>query len=51
MDELCWEVFKMTGSIDAYLYMNDCKNLSSKNQDMRETNESDDNFEYPGDSP
>jgi len=50
MDDLCWEVFKMTGSIDAYLYINEYNNVYGNKEDMRETSIDDDNFEYPGDS-
>ncbi|MBU5307713.1 YqzL family protein [Clostridioides mangenotii] len=50
MDDLCWEVFKMTGSIDAYLYINEYNNVYGNKEDMRETSKDDDNFEYPGDS-
>ena len=50
MNNICWEVFKMTGSIEAFLYLRDCKNLHEENQDMREIDNDYDNLEHPGDS-
>lgn len=52
MNNLCWEVFKKTGSIEAYLYLRDCKNLQNEDEDMsvREIKNSYDSIEYPGDS-
>ncbi|RDY29729.1 YqzL family protein [Romboutsia weinsteinii] len=50
MNNLCWEVFKKTGSIEAYLYLRDCKNLDTEIEDIREIDNDHDNAEYPGDS-
>ena len=50
MNNLCWEVFKKTGSIEAYLYLSDCKNLHEETDGFREIDNSDDNTEHPGDS-
>lgn len=50
MNNLCWEVFKKTGSVEAYLYLRDCKNLRNENDDMRETEANYDNLEHSGDS-
>ena len=36
MNNLCWEVFKKTGSIEAYLYLSDCKNLHEETDELRE---------------
>lgn len=47
MNNISWEVFKKTGSIDAYLYFCDCKNI---HEEVREKKEDDDNPEHPGDS-
>lgn len=50
MNNLCWEVFKKTGSIEAYLYLSDCKNLHEETNVLREKDSNDDNTEHPGDS-
>lgn len=50
MNNLCWEVFKKTGSIEAYLYLHDCKDLHEQNDEFREIEENYDNIEHPGDS-
>ncbi|WP_296647414.1 YqzL family protein [Romboutsia sp. 13368] len=51
MNNLCWEVFKKTGSIEAYLYLSDYKNLHEETDGLlREIDNSDDNTEHPGDS-
>lgn len=50
MNNLCWEVFKKTGSIEAYLYLRDCKNLHEETEDMREIDKSYDSLEHSGDS-
>lgn len=50
MNNLCWEVFKNTGSLEAYLYLRDSKNLQEETEDMREISSSYDSFEHPGDS-
>lgn len=50
MNNLCWEVFKNTGSIEAYLYLRDRENLQDENESMREINNNNDSIEYPGDS-
>ncbi|MPN63255.1 hypothetical protein SDC9_211012 [bioreactor metagenome] len=50
MNNLCWEVLKKTGSIEAYLYLQDCKSLHQENEDMREIETDYDNIEHPGDS-
>ena len=43
MNNLCWEVFKKTGSIEAYLYLSDCKNLHEETDELREIDNTDDN--------
>lgn len=50
MNNLCWEVFKNTGNIEAYLYLRDRENLQDQNESMREINNNDDSIEHPGDS-
>lgn len=50
MNNISWEVFKKTGSIDAYLYFCDCKNIHEEIEEVREKKEDDDNPEHPGDS-
>ena len=50
MNNLCWEVFKKTGSIEAYLYLNHYKNLDANIEDVREIEETNDNTEHTGDS-
>ena len=37
MNNLCWEVFKKTGSIEAYLYLSDCKNLHEETDGLVKT--------------
>lgn len=34
MNNLCWEVFKRTGSIEAYLYITNSKNLNESNDNI-----------------
>lgn len=36
MNNISWEVFKKTGSIDAYLYFCDCKNIHEEIEEVRE---------------
>ena len=50
MNNLCWEVFKKTGSIEAYLYLRDCRNTIEEFDTMREIDDDYDNTEHPGDS-
>ncbi len=50
MNTLCWNIFKNTGSIEAFLYLNDFKNINEENSEPREIENSDDNIEHPGDS-
>ncbi len=50
MNNLCWEVFKKTGSIEAYMYLYEYKGLSEYNNSIREIEEDDDNNQHPGDS-
>lgn len=50
MNNISWEVFKKTGSIDAYLYFCDCKNIHEEIEEVREKKEDNDNPEHPGDS-
>lgn len=50
MNNLCWEVFKKTGSIEAYLYLRDCKNVQEEITELREIETDYDNIEHPGDS-
>lgn len=50
MNNLCWEVFKKTGSIEAYLYLRDCKNRQDEFDTLREIDNDYDNNEHPGDS-
>ncbi len=50
MNNLCWEVFKKTGSIEAYLYMKDQKKFVEEIEELRENDSTNDNFEHPGDS-
>lgn len=50
MNFLCWEIFKKTGNIEAYLYLRDCESLNEETTEyVREIDLSDDNFEHPGD--
>ena len=37
MNNLCWEVFKKTGSIEAYLYLYDYRILNKQKFEKRET--------------
>lgn len=48
MNEVIWEVFKKTGSLEAYLYLSEQKKLNSEIESCRE-NIIDDDFEHPGD--
>lgn len=50
MINMCWEVFKKTGSIEAYLYMANHSTVSTDEEQVREIEASDDNSEHPGDS-
>ncbi len=50
MNNLCWEVFKKTGSIEAYMYLHECNCLSENNDSIREIEKDDDNIQHPGDS-
>ncbi|MEG1310365.1 MAG: YqzL family protein [Romboutsia sp.] len=50
MNNLCWEVFKKTGSIEAYMYLSDLNCLLEQNEDIREIDSDYDNLEHPGDS-
>lgn len=50
MNNLCWEVFKKTGSIEAYMYLNDLNSLHKENEDLREIDNDYDNTQHPGDS-
>ncbi|WP_373598606.1 YqzL family protein [Paraclostridium bifermentans] len=51
MNNLCWEVFKKTGSIEAYLYLMNSTNINERDETINREIELDhDNFEHPGDS-
>ena len=50
MNTLCWNIFKNTGSIEAFLYLNDFKNINEENSEQREIENSNENNEHPGDS-
>ncbi|MGL5329569.1 MAG: YqzL family protein [Peptostreptococcaceae bacterium] len=50
MNNLYWNIFKKTGSIEAYLYLSDFKNLDDENNQSREIDNNDDNLEHPRDS-
>lgn len=50
MNNLCWEIFKKTGNIEAYLYLNDYKTLNEEVETMREIETDYDSIEHPGDS-
>ncbi|MGL5692601.1 MAG: YqzL family protein [Peptostreptococcaceae bacterium] len=50
MNNLHWNIFKKTGSIEAYLYLSDFKNLNDENNQSREIDNNDDNPEHPRDS-
>lgn len=50
MNNLCWEIFKKTGNIEAYLYLQDCKKVIDNIEDMREIEIDNDSIEHPGDS-
>jgi hypothetical protein len=50
MNNLCWEVFKKTGSIEAYLYMSHRNSIESNETINREIEPDYDNTEHPGDS-
>ena len=51
MNNLCWEVFKKTGSIEAYLYIKNKTNITDINDTINREIEIDyDNCKHPGDS-
>ena len=51
MNNLCWEVFKKTGSIEAYLYLKNSINVNNYESNMNREIENDhDNYKHPGDS-
>ncbi|QJA08018.1 YqzL family protein [Romboutsia sp. CE17] len=50
MNNLCWDIFKKTGSIEAFLYLNDFKNINEENNQSREIDSNYDNLEHPRDS-
>ena len=50
MNNICWEVFKKTGSIEAYLYLKEYSNMSVTNEEIREISINYDDNQYPGDS-
>lgn len=51
MNNLCWEVFKKTGSIEAYLYLKNSININNGEVNInREIENNHDNCEHPGDS-
>ncbi len=51
MNNLCWEVFKKTGSIEAYLYIKNKTNINEINDNINREIELDyDNCKHPGDS-
>ena len=50
MNNLCWNIFKKTGSIEAFLYLSDFKNMGKENKNSREIDNNNDNLEHPGDS-
>lgn len=50
MNNLCWNIFKKTGSIEAFLYLSDFKNMNKENNNSREIDNNNDNLEHPGDS-
>lgn len=50
MYKLLWEVFKRTGSIEAYLYLYDYRILNQKQFEKREILNKNGNCEYPRNS-
>lgn len=51
MNNLCWAVFKKTGSIEAYLYLKNSLNINSEELNTnREIENKYDNNKHPGDS-
>ena len=50
MNKSVWEVFKNTGNIEAYLYLNEHKKLESEVDELRENDATNDSFEHAGDS-
>lgn len=51
MNNLCWQVFKKTGSIEAYLYIKNKTNITEIDDNINREIEIDyDNCEHPGDS-
>ena len=51
MNNLCWEVFKKTGSIEAYLYLKNSININNGEANINREIENDyDNSKHPGDS-
>ncbi|MGM9536588.1 MAG: YqzL family protein [Intestinibacter sp.] len=51
MYKLFWEVFKRTGSIEAYLYLYDYRVLSEERLEKRETLNNNGDCKYPRNSP
>lgn len=51
MYQLFWEVFKKTGSIEAYLYLYDHKSINRCESEKREKLNNNGNCEYPGNNP
>lgn len=49
MNNICWEVFKKTGSIEAYLYITQKKEFTNEIELIRENDDLDDNTQHPGD--
>ncbi len=51
MNNLCWEVFKKTGSIEAYLYLKNSSNINDRELDISREIESEYDYnKHPGDS-
>lgn len=50
MNNMCWEVFKKTGSIEAYLYIKEYTSSIVSNEDIREISSNYDDNQHPGDS-
>lgn len=50
MDNLYWNIFEKTGSIEAFLYLNDLKKINEENNQSREIDSNYDNLEHPRDS-
>lgn len=51
MYKLFWEVFKKTGSIEAYLYLYDYRILTTEKFNKRETLNNNGDCKYPRNSP